>query len=183
MRILFALLAAVALSGCAGMRSAVLRPVPEAVPARWETNSVPVLVTNLVVDPVTLQETETIEVSQRPVVTYTPPAVVTNWTPNVETVASIQAVGSLVPGWGTVAAYGASGLLTLWCGWLNRRNKRVSESLVMGIEDARRAVLASGNTALDSKIVDALRRHQEADGVGPVVAGLVDKLTGYTRTT
>jgi len=182
-KLLLPLFVLVFLSGCAGMHSAVLRPVPEVIPAHWETNTVPVLVTNTVVDPVTDQVREVIEESQRPVVTYTPPTVVTNWTPKAETMGTVQAVGSLVPGWGTVAAYGASGLLTLWCGWLNRRNKKVSECLVMGAEDVRKMVLASGNKELDAKIVDILRRHQEADGVAPVVAGLVDKLTGYTHAS
>ena len=182
MKLPFLLCVLVFLSGCAGLRHAALRPVPEVIPARWETNSVPVLVTNRVADPMTAEVREVVAVSLEPVVTYTPPTVVTNWTPKTEAVAGVQAVGSLVPGWGTVAAYGASAVLTLWCGWLNRRNKKVSESLVMGIEDARKTVLASGNPELDAKILDLLKRHQAADGVGPAVAQLVDRLTGFTRT-
>ena len=173
-----------ALTGCAGLQGQILRPEPVRISEIWATNRTEVPITNQVADASGAVREEVLFVEKN-VVTFTPETIVTNWVvaPQVSAIADTTGavVNAFAPGVGTAISLGFGAITTLWAGWLNRRNKRISESLVTGIEDARRAVRAAGATDLDRQIVDLLQRHQLADGTQREVAALVDRLTGFTN--
>lgn len=182
--VVICILIVVGCSGCAGLQDQVLKPEPVVVAERWVTNVIEIPITNRVTDTAG-QVREEVQVVTKSVVSYTPQTIVTNWVtaPQAQAMAELggAVVNTFAPGAGTAVTAGFGLITTLWASWLNRRNKRVSESLVTGIEDARRVARAVGGEELDAKIVDLLQRHQVADGTKQHVAALVDRLTGYTR--
>jgi hypothetical protein len=119
------------------------------------------------------------KVFSQPVVTGTPGNYTTNWVVNPNTQAVGAAVGTLIPGYGTLAALALGMVSTGWTAWLNRKNKAGLVSTIEAVEQFRDGLRSSGSVggSLDEKLVNGLVLAHAQAGVSTLVQSLVDKNT------
>lgn len=107
----------------------------------------------------------------------------TTWEVNPQAVGSVQAIGGLVPGWGTVAVPALGFLFAMGRIWLNRKDKPIIASTFQQIDLLRQGLLASGDAKmvkLAAEIGKLLEKGHQAAGVEDAVRSLINQ---YTATT
>lgn len=150
----------VVLCGCEGLNNIIVRPVVTEVPGQYVTNITAAFHNGV------WQTNYSIS-----------PATTTNWVKNELFFGSVDAAGTLVPGWGTLGAaiVGLAG--TIYTGWLNGRKKKALVATIKGVEKFRNELKAAGQMPLDDKLVVNLEDAHSKAGVGPMMQEMVDKNT------
>ena len=182
-----AVLAMGLLSGCSSMDKLFYKQEVVTTPgAIIRTNTI--TVTNVVVVEIAKTNALTGEITApkiaqiiTPTITYdyAAPVCVTNLVPSQAIQGGIAATGALpLPGAGAIAL----GLGWLYSLYASIRNKKVAAGVVMSVERAREFLQTTPEgQALDGKVRDILKQHQESAGIATAVSGLLRDYVDPTK--
>lgn len=167
-------LATLLISGCNSIDSAGYNKIPTEHPA--VTNSVMVMETNSVINPVT-GKTE-ITVTPHEKVTVKPAYITYELEEKPMITGGLNIVKSLpIP----YAAIAGSLLAAIYGLYGRLRNGQALKAVVLGVDSAREIMQSTPQgRQIDSMLKDQLIKHQEAAGVLHVVSGVVNNYTGDT---